>query len=98
MVRVGYGQISLKREDRRFMGPSAEVINERSRWAGRESPTAAATRNPHCVLHWMKSVGDGGHKYGPGLEDIVNFPRKSTSVLKVLDRGTSDRDLEAWRG
>lgn len=95
-VCVDMGQVSFAGDRIPVLGGAREVINETLSVQGRSFAFCAASiGNPHCVIPLPSVSSALAKRYGPDIEVLPIFPRKTNvQFLEVLDR--SNIRIEIW--
>jgi len=96
LVTVDMGTVSFDSTRIPLSGPSRQVLNETLSVQGRNFVFCAATvGNPHCVIPLPSVSEDLARRYGPDIEVLPLFPRKTNvQFMQVLDR--KNIRIEIW--
>lgn len=95
-ISVDMGRVSFASGQIPVAGKEREVLNETLRAGDRDFVFCAATiGNPHCVIPMQEVSEELARRYGPFIETLPLFPRKTNvQFLQVLDR--NNIRIEIW--
>ncbi|HEY1792857.1 MAG TPA: diaminopimelate epimerase [Opitutaceae bacterium] len=96
LVTVEMGCVSFDSAMIPVSGPKREVVAEELEVDGRRFSFSAATiGNPHCVIPVDDLSPELARRYGPGIEVMPLFPRRTNvQFMRAIDRSTIQ--IEIW--